>query len=305
MGPVLVICWKRQDVNRIMKSLSGLFILLFIFQVFGDFASLYEIDNNTSSQTHHLGFSSIDLENNEDVNQDSEIPEPSYGAPAPEAGYGAPSPPYGDLKPGGDNTYAWFTSLMQTDMFADFVPEEADFQTTMELKFQEFLSELNEPCKLADFFQVKHLFLRCDPPSKLITLDINGDKDVLITMKTLTRIKGSKLAEYFQNNVTENDQIMDDLPIVEEIPGKRYFIDRMTVMTQALIEFLKSPNYCIGKNSGYGYSNSYVSPNSFKAELFMYGIFDEKDDKSFGHYRISKNVQDETVCFEWNVDYLK
>ena len=195
---------------------------------------------------------------------------------------------------------------MQTDMFADFVPEEADFQTTMEVKFQQFLSELNEPCKLADFFNVKHLFLRCDPPSKLITLDINGEKDVLITTKTLTRIKGSKLAEYFQNNVTENDQIMDDLPIVEEVPGKRYFIDRRTDITEAFIEFLKSPNHCIGKKCDYGYEcTKYVSPNSFKAELFMYGIFDEKDDKRFGHYRISKNVQDETVCFEWNVDYLK
>ena len=62
--------------------------------------------------------------------------------------------------------------------------------------------------------------------------------------------------------------------------------------------------FCVlGKRTGYDFK--YVSPNSFKAELFMYGIFDEKDDKRFGHYRISKNVQDETVCFEWNVDYLK
>ena len=60
-------------------------------------------------------------------------------------------------------------------------------------------------------------------------------------------------------------------------------------MTEAFIEFLKSPNYCVGKDS-YGYGESYISPNSFKAELFMYGIFDESDNKDFAHYRISKNA---------------
>ena len=191
--------------------------------------------------------------------------------------------------------------IMSTDFFASGFPMVADFDTTMELKFQEFLSELNEPCKLAEFFKVKHLFHKCDPPSKLITLDLNGEKDVLITTKTLTRIKGSKLAQYFSNNITENDVIMQDLPIVEEIPGIRYFIDRLSSMTEAFIEFLKSPNYCVGKDT-YG---PYISPNSFKAELYMYGIFDESDNKDIAHYRISKNIEKQLVCFEWNADSLK
>ena len=190
---------------------------------------------------------------------------------------------------------------MSTDFFASGFPMVADFDTTMELKFQEFLSELNEPCKLAEFFKIKHLFHKCDPPSKLITLDLNGEKDVLITTKTLTRIKDSKLAQYFSNNVTENDVIMQDLPIVEEIPGIKYFIDRQSSMTEAFIEFLKSPNYCVGKDT-YG---PYISPNSFKAELYMYGIFDESDNKDIAHYRISKNIEKQLVCFEWNADSLK
>ena len=195
---------------------------------------------------------------------------------------------------------------MSTDFFATGVQTitAPDFEKNMELKFQEFLSEMNEPCKLAEFFNIKHLFRKCDPPSKLITLDLNGEKQVFITIKTLTRIKGSKLAEYFSNNVTENDSIMTDLPIVEEVPGKRYFVDRIPSITEAFIKFLKAPNYCIGKNSN-DFDNSYISPNSFKAELFMYGIFDESDNKEIAHYRISKNMDKVTVCFEWNVDYLK
>ena len=195
---------------------------------------------------------------------------------------------------------------MSTDFFATGVQTitAPDFEKNMELKFQEFLAEINEPCKLAEFFNVKHLFRRCDPPSKLITLDLNGEKQVFITMKTLTRIKGSKLAEYFSNNVTENDTIMTDLPIVEEVAGKRYFVDRLPSITEAFIKFLKAPNYCVSKNSN-EFDNAYISPNSFKAELFMYGIFDESDNKEIAHYRISKNMDKVTVCFEWNVDYLK
>ena len=105
----------------------------------------------------------------------------------------------------------------------------------------------------------------------------------------------------------EADANMNDLPIVEEVPGKNYFIDRNSKLSEAFIQFLKAPNYCIGKqNNAYRSLQSYITPNNFKAELFMYGIFDEKDNKSFGHYRMSnKNVEEQLVCFEWNMDYLK
>jgi len=288
--------------------MKSLILITFILFPILERAQTYELVNSTTTEepkSHHLGFASVDLENEDESDSDcggygcENVP--GYGAPSPN--YGPPTPGYGSPapEPAGNGADSMLNSIMSTDFFASGFPMVADFDTTMELKFQEFLSELNEPCKLAEFFKVKHLFHKCDPPSKLITLDLNGEKDVLITTKTLTRIKGSKLAQYFSNNVTENDVIMQDLPIVEEIPGIRYFIDRLSSMTEAFIEFLKSPNYCVGKDT-YG---PYISPNSFKAELYMYGIFDESDNKDIAHYRISKNIEKQLVCFEWNADSLK
>jgi len=288
--------------------MKSLILITFILFPILERAQTYELVNSTTTEepkSHHLGFASVDLENEDESDSDcggygcENVP--GYGAPSPN--YGPPTPGYGSPKPepAGSGADSMLNSIMSTDFFASGFPMVADFDTTMELKFQEFLSELNEPCKLAEFFKIKHLFHKCDPPSKLITLDLNGEKDVLITTKTLTRIKGSKLAQYFSNNVTENDVIMQDLPIVEEIPGIKYFIDRQSSMTEAFIEFLKSPNYCVGKDT-YG---PYISPNSFKAELYMYGIFDESDNKDIAHYRISKNIEKQLVCFEWNADSLK
>jgi len=288
--------------------MKSLILITFILFPILERAQTYELVNSTTTEepkSHHLGFASVDLENEDESDSDcggygcENVP--GYGAPSPN--YGPPTPGYGSPapEPAGNGADSMLNSIMSTDFFASGFPMVADFDTTMELKFQEFLSELNEPCKLAEFFKIKHLFHKCDPPSKLITLDLNGEKDVLITTKTLTRIKGSKLAQYFSNNVTENDVIMQDLPIVEEIPGIRYFIDRLSSMTEAFIEFLKSPNYCVGKDT-YG---PYISPNSFKAELYMYGIFDESDNKDIAHYRISKNIEKQLVCFEWNADSLK
>jgi len=297
--------------------MKSLILITFILFPILERAQTYELVNSTTTEepkSHHLGFASVDLENEDESDSGCEgygcenapgyAPDGGYGAPSPS--YGAPSPVYGSPAPSydeptGSGMDSMLSSIMSTDFFSSGFPMAPDFDTTMELKFQEFLSELNEPCKLAEFFKVKHLFHKCDPPSKLITLDLNGEKDVLITTKTLTRIKGSKLAQYFSNNVTENDVIMHDLPIVEEIPGIRYFIDRLSSMTEAFIQFLKSPNYCVGKDS-YG---PYISPNSFKAELYMYGIFDESDNKDIAHYRISKNIEKQLVCFEWNADSLK
>jgi len=288
-----------------------LVLITFILFPILERAQTYELVNSTTTEepkSHHLGFASVDLENEDESDSGCEgygcDNAPGYTAPAaiygpPSPGYGSPAPSYDE--PTGSGADSMLSSIMSTDFFSSGFPMVPDFDTTMELKFQEFLSELNEPCKLAEFFKVKHLFHKCDPPSKLITLDLNGEKDVLITTKTLTRIKGSKLAQYFSNNVTENDVIMQDLPIVEEIPGIRYFIDRLSSMTEAFIEFLKSPNYCVGKDT-YG---PYISPNSFKAELYMYGIFDESDNKDIAHYRISKNIEKQLVCFEWNADSLK
>ena len=95
---------------------------------------------------------------------------------------------------------------MAANIFASSPAEHESMKNVIEQKFQEFLSNLNEPCKLAEFFNVKPLFHRCDPPSKLVTLNLNGEKEVLISLKTLTRIKGSKLAEYFEISLTENDR---------------------------------------------------------------------------------------------------
>ena len=95
---------------------------------------------------------------------------------------------------------------MAANIFASSPAEHESMKNVIEHKFQEFLSNLNEPCKLAEFFNVKPLFHRCDPPSKLVTLNLNGEKEILISLKTLTRIKGSKLAEYFEISLTENDR---------------------------------------------------------------------------------------------------
>ena len=48
---------------------------------------------------------------------------------------------------------------MSTDFFATGVQTVTapDFEKNMELKFQEFLAEINEPCKLAEFFNVNPL----------------------------------------------------------------------------------------------------------------------------------------------------
>merc|ERR1719203_2145749 len=201
--------------------MKSLILITFILFPILERAQTYELINSTTTEepkSHHLGFASVDLENEDESDSDCG----GYGCENV-PGYGSPSPNYD--KPAGSGADSMLNSIMSTDFFASGFPMVADFDTTMELKFQEFLSELNEPCKLAEFFKIKHLFHKCDPPSKLITLDLNGEKDVLITTKTLTRIKGSKLAQYFSNNVTENDVIMQDLPIVEEIPGIRYLID--------------------------------------------------------------------------------
>ena len=156
----------------------------------------------------------------------------------------------------------------------------------MEKKFREFISEFNEMCTLAKFIKIEHLFHKCIPPNDIITIDINGEVEIPILLQSLTRLMGSKLAKYFQ----KDPETMKILPITEEIPSKKYFIGRKTVLTIAVFDFIKSPNYCL--------DSSFIHKNTLKAELLKYGILDQK------HYKIFKYKKNGKICFEWNTEYL-
>ena len=175
------------------------------------------------------------------------------------------------------------------DYFSNLVGDQ--WANTMEKKWRHFLSELNEMCVLAEFFGIKHVFHKCNPPSKLITLNLDGEKQISVSMRTLTKVKDSKLAKFFEND----REARKSLPIVDEIPNKIYFVDRKADLSNAVFEFLKSPNYCMSE-----FEN--VGPNSLKAELSMYGIKADVP-KEDGHYKIVAFKQKGEVCFEWLPKY--
>merc|ERR1712008_167367 len=136
---------------------KSLILITFILFPILERAQTYELVNSTTTEepkSHHLGFASVDLENEDESDSGCEgygcenAPgyAPSYGAPSPV--YGSPAPSYDE--PTGSGAIDMLSSIMSTDFFSSGFPMAPDFDTTMELKFQEFLSELNEPCKLPE-----------------------------------------------------------------------------------------------------------------------------------------------------------
>ena len=84
--------------------MKSLILITFILFPILERAQTYELVNSTTTEepkSHHLGFASVDLENEDESDSGCEgygcDNAPGYGAPSPN--YGPPTPSYGSLAP--------------------------------------------------------------------------------------------------------------------------------------------------------------------------------------------------------------
>ena len=101
--------------------MKSLILITFILFPILERAQAYELINSTTTEepkSHHLGFASVDLENEDESDSDCGgygcenvpgygAPSPNYGPPAP--GYGSPAPNYD--KPAGSGADSMLNSV--------------------------------------------------------------------------------------------------------------------------------------------------------------------------------------------------
>ena len=97
---------------------------------------------------------------------------------------------------------------------------------------------------LADYLGLQEVVLEGFDKSSAVVLDLNGEKKIKIARQQLTKVKGSKMAEFFSGQPNELSQW-----IVKESEN-RYFISRPKRISEMVFDFMKSFNkYYTNKGS--------------------------------------------------------
>ena len=96
-----------------------------------------------------------------------------------------------------------------------------------------------------------------------VTLDLDGKKEIKMSLKTLTRRKLSTLAMYFLGDEKAKDKLSEWIKKENET---RYFIGRPLATCEVLFQFLRS-------NQNYGFViNKEIPRFDFQAELELFGL---------------------------------
>ena len=96
-----------------------------------------------------------------------------------------------------------------------------------------------------------------------VTLDLDGKKEIKMSLKTLTRRKSSTLAKYFLGDKKAKDKLSEWIKKENET---RYFIGRPLATCEVLFQFLRS-------NQNYGFViNKEIPRLDFQAELELFGL---------------------------------
>ena len=120
---------------------------------------------------------------------------------------------------------------------------------------------------LADYFGLQDFPKPKDFPTpidELITLDLNGEKEIKILKRTITRHSETDIAKFFKGESTECKD--GPMPIFETQPG-HYFVDRPAKNSEMFFSFLK--NKLIDKFVPYS--------EELENELVYYGFKNERD----------------------------
>ena len=114
---------------------------------------------------------------------------------------------------------------------------------------------------LANYFGL-HDFPKIE--DELITLDLNGEKQIKILKRTITRHSKTDLAKFFNEETSE--PLLGPLPIFEIKPG-HYFVDRPAKKSEILFSFLKE-KFVI---------ETFPYSEELETELEFYGFVEGKD----------------------------
>ena len=123
---------------------------------------------------------------------------------------------------------------------------------------------------LADYFGLQDFPKPKDFPTpidELITLDLNGEKEIKILKRTITRHSETDIAKFFKGESTECKD--GPMPIFETQPG-HYFVDRPAKSSEMFFSFLK--NKLIDKFVPYSFdcfSSSFLSLSLYLHILFF------------------------------------
>ena len=96
-----------------------------------------------------------------------------------------------------------------------------------------------------------------------VTLDLDGKKEIKMSLKTLTRRKSSTLAKYFLGDKKAKDKLSEWIKKENET---RYFIGRPLAMCEVLFQFIRN-----NRNDGF-VINKEIQVSDFHAELELFGL---------------------------------
>merc|ERR1712172_190550 len=124
----------------------------------------------------------------------------------------------------------------------------------------------------------------------VITLNLNGERDILIMKEHLVKVPESKLAKYFLMDQKAQEDLQ---PWIIKESNNRYFIGRSTTISEMVFQFLRATDYFEPRDFiHFNKDDKEYYWHCLKKELEFYGILE-------GHHYKHYILENKMGSFKW------